>query len=584
MAPGAAGALWLHDPDGRPRARLSPRVTLALAGRREQKASPSSWRRDGEGFVADVELGPTRWGLRVDGRGVTATLTRTAAAALASAAVDLFVVAADAVVLDRAYRFVAPPARADRWTPQVARLGRVTLLGDAPGWRVAPTREDGQQGFVVRVELDAAAARPFAPLSTCVAGQPTVQDMWSRVPRVERSAAPWPAATTTTVQVRLLVDAPPLPLLLRWPRGQQAALVFADHADQASAARLAALAWGQATAADLLAARPPKPSSSSPSSSTSKTAASTGRGLVGRGLTLTKSVFALPHWYYPAQLDDPRFVAVLDALADDGVDVGVHSVSGGADTPAVTATTLQGAFARYRPSTWIDHQPITNCEALSSRGAQPGPWRIVDVLQQAGVRYAWSGQDVRLPHLNLFEPARRDGVAPVLYQHPDTGSLWLFPSVWMALPRDRFVARYDDAALDRLQAERGLHVAHTYLDIHVDSGTPLDAWTLLDRVPGGYRLSDEADAVFARLQQRQDRGALWVTTLAQAADHLRAVFGVRLDVDGTDVVLRSEGAVPGLSLAWPDGSVRVVDLPAGETRLPWPGGGAAAAVVVADSP
>jgi hypothetical protein len=541
-------AVWLSSPDGTRRARLSPTVHVLRRGAREQVASAAQWNREGDAFVSQISVAGATVDLRIDHRGLQATSTTATKTPLASLAVEVFVPSSTASVLDRAYRFGVPPVRVDRWTPQVARFDRLTLLGRAQGFRVA--RVAG--GFAVRLDLDDARSHPFVRESACT------DDMWKTVGKIDASDAAPPMGTTRTVALRVFPDAPSLPLLLRWPRGRKAAMVFTDHADQSSAQRLGALMFGEST-------------TRSPTGRQDEA-----RGMLAHGLVMTKSVFALPHYYYPRQLDDERFVSVLDRVAAAGIEVAVHSVSGGPDPPSTTKMTLQ-RYARFAPQTWIDHQPTTNCEALTNRGALPGPWYTVDVLDEAGFRYAWAGIDRHDAQLNLFAPQRRDDVMPLLFQHPDTRDLWLFVSQWMGFSRRTFLKRYDEPSLDALVAERGVHIAHTYLDIHIVSGTPLDAWALLDRVPGGFRLSDEAERLFQRLGARQQSGDLWVTTLVALADRLRAIADVEVDVDVDDggagvLVLRAPRPVADLSLLWPDGRVDVFDLPAGELRLPWSDG------------
>ena len=53
---------------------------------------------------------------------------------------------------------------------------------------------------------------------------------------------------------------------------------------------------------------------------------------------------------------------------------------------------------QYGARTWIDHQPYTNCEALTNRGFQGGRDGIADLLEQHSYRYAWSGIDVPASH------------------------------------------------------------------------------------------------------------------------------------------------------------------------------------------
>jgi hypothetical protein len=273
------------------------------------------------------------------------------------------------------------------------------------------------------------------------------------------------------------------------------------------------------------------------------------RGFAGRGLSMTKTVFPLRARPYPPQLDDPAFVALLDALHARGVEIGPHSASGAPDETARTAEGL-ALLRRYRPRTWIDHQPNTNCEAVTNRGLSDGPFSVKAALEAEGYRYLWAGYD--LPeagaHLNLFAPERPAAIVPVLHRHPLAGeSLWFFHSLWRSWARARFLAAYSDDALDRLAADRGLHVAHTYLDTHRTTG-PLAPWTLLEPIDGGFALRPEADAMFARLQARQERGELWVTGIGPISDHLRAVEALTWTVRGG--ALHVETAAPIRDLGW----------------------------------
>ena len=81
----------------------------------------------------------------------------------------------------------------------------------------------------------------------------------------------------------------------------------------------------------------------------------------------------------------------------------------------------------------------------------------------------------------------------------------------MALPRANFYQRYAQRALDQLVSERGVHIAHTYLDTW-RTQEPFASWSLLAPEGDGFVLREEADALFARLAEHdlvveQDRAA-----------------------------------------------------------------------------
>jgi hypothetical protein len=185
---------------------------------------------------------------------------------------------------------------------------------------------------------------------------------------------------------------------------------------------------------------------------------------------------------------------------------------------------------------------MTNCEALASQGTVPeSPYFVVPTLFNHGIEYAWATWD-QTPgdEANLFHPTAPQQRRPVLFRHASIDAhgdtpLWLFPSLWRSISLDRLLQMYDEATLDQLEAEQGLHIGHTYLDLHLPPDERRADRTLLDplRDPDtgkivGYQIKDEADALFARWQARQDRGSLWVAGIAAIGDHLVAMDAVRL--------------------------------------------------------
>jgi hypothetical protein len=477
---------------------LVPEVVVALgedpaAARRapEVRARPLRWDKAGDRWVSELVVDRVLWKLAVEPVGpqtvrLTATATPGVSAFVGVLGLEL-ALPAGARALDRGYRWTDAPVHQDRHTPQ-------RIDSDA-GWWWAHAQAVDVRGGRARIELDHAANHPFRPFRRC-------EPAWSRaaeLDRIDLSAAP---ATEARAEVILGLGTPPPFLPLRYPDGDRSALVFTDHADQADARTLSAVLWGE-TGAE----------------------ADAGRGIAGRGLRYTKTIFA-KGWRRDGDLTSPAFREVLTRARHADVEIGAHS---GSDRPedAVERATNLRALAPWGATTWIDHQPITNCEALLARGWQEGPWNVVPDLTRHAYRYAWSAEDRDEPldGINLLDPGR-PGVRPAaLYPHPLAGPVWLFPSQWRAVPRARFVTFYADDKLDRLARDRGLHLAHTYLDAAPGSGP--GAWTLFTTTEAGFRLHDDVDARFAALAERQARGEVRVGTLAEIADHLRAMGGLR---------------------------------------------------------
>ena len=303
----------------------------------------------------------------------------------------------------------------------------------------------------------------------------------------------------------------------RYPKGFQAALVFTDHADQSSAARLAALMFGEGRDKPPHAPKQPR------------------RGFATHGLGMSKSVYARGGAF--KQLDGPDYRVLVHRLLRETqgrIEIGPHSTSGRRESRLSALKDLrdfQSLDARF----WIDHQPSTNCEAITNQGADETTiYHITDVLGHYGYDYVWSGLDRRQSKgsLNLFQPKRSAQHQPILFQHSRVDGkrrgLWLFSSVWAAHDFSEFLRRYGPKRLEALEEEHGIHIAHTYLDTYLTGGA-MKNWTLLQRVPGGFRLQDKAERLFRGLAARQARGDLWVAGIVAVGDHLIGMADVRID-------------------------------------------------------
>ena len=222
------------------------------------------------------------------------------------------------------------------------------------------------------------------------------------------------------------------------------------------------------------------------------------------------------------QLDDPAMASLTDRLHSAGWEISPHSATPQADDRDSTEEALR-FFDQYDARTWIDHQPYTNCEALTNRGFQGGSEGIADLLERHRYRYAWSGIDVPpSPSLNLLTPQRLDQYAPVVYPSgrlaTDTpGSLWLFSTMMTYIESSRFFALYKKKSLDQLEQERGLHIAHTYLEAFHPAGSKFAKRNLMQagKLPGEIVPHPRLEQLLSQLKHRVDRGTLWVPNAAK---------------------------------------------------------------------
>jgi len=441
----------------------------------------------------------------------------------------------DADVVDRAYRRVpaAGGQLIDAWTPKRLRLfasGRsVVLDAQAQSMQIA-----GQPSTVLEVSLEADHRdnHPLRIFKDCH----KVYDAENVPRRSDRSPVPRVKGQVDEVSARLFLGSDPTVLPLRYPRGFRSALVFTDHADQARLDRMQAVMYGH----------------SGPDAHKAPSG-----GFVGHGLAMTKTLFHRSRLRGLTQLSLPEYAQEARRLAAAGIELGPHSVGDGPDKREKTRDSL-AAFQQIGGSpVWIDHQPATNCEALCSEGADPSSrYYLVDLLREFGYRYAWAGTDVREPSdgINLFDPERFSRRPAVLYRHAaidrERDGLWLFSSLWRLYGSTELIQRYSQSKLDGLERDRGLHIAHTYLDSAGGAGT-LMGKTILRRAADGYRLADAFDSWLGQLSERQAKGGVWVPGVAALAEHLVSMRGVEVAAAAEGVLIRSSSSVSGASFLLP---------------------------------
>lgn len=470
------------------------------------------------------------------------------------------------------------PAASNSWT--------LSIDDDADGLQAL--RQTGH--IFAHVDLVSMEARPFSHFVACT-------DNW-RAPN-HRQTLParlvQPDETFHTEVV--LYSGASVPLFkARYPDGRSAALVITDHADQTAAVTLRALIggtsdvtsprWGQGgllgyglgiTKALWMSSGEPAPP---PLIGAHLTTVPGGHGHLGmapggHGTHLVQRVQSFRSRYGRPQvdstgggrpqLDDPEVVEMADRMARVGWEIVPHSATPLRDERDRTENALEW-FQRYKARTWIDHQPYTNCEALINQGYQSGPFGIVDLLQKYGYSYAWSGIDVPPGSLNLLSPRRLDRYAPVLWAagrlSPGTpAALWLFSTMMTYVDGPQFFKLYAKKPLDQLERERGLHIAHTYLEVFHPPSSPFAKRNLMvpGKRPGEVVPDPKLDALFKALAMRVSHGTLWVPTLSQLGDHVRAMsaVSVRLQSDGSATV-RSPQALTGATFVLPRPNLTVL--------------------------
>jgi hypothetical protein len=437
--------------------------------------------------------------------------------------------------------------RVDRGTPITVSAGDLAVVGEngfvAARYQPSPKRNNVST-TEVQLILDDRASHPFSIYPQCLEKLSTATGNWIGLERhrVLKDRLVRIAGSTVYAQARLYLSAPSTPVLPviieRWEAGAKAAFVVTDHADRTDPQALRAILYGTS---DTAAAEYGK------------------RGFFGHGLKLTKTFFASGK---RGTLDgDPEIRALAAEIVAAGSEVGSHSITERKDSRDVVEKGIV-SFDPWQTVTWIDHQPYTNCEALSNVGwDMTGQYGIEDLLVAHGYRWLWTASDVNqwgLQIRSLFggEPAM---AMPVFFPFPPDPRLWVFRSTWFYAPPAQLARIVTDGALVRLEEQRGLFVAHTYLSASLATTREQmhrKALAVHPTSTGALGIDSALDEALARISARVQAGTMASLTWREAGDRLRALgdLAVRYLSDGS-VVVENNGTVDlhGVTLAVPIG-------------------------------
>lgn len=536
-----------------------PELALEVRAGARDRSPPIAWMTDADGgrsgvaedaaFEARLRVGPRRGGARE----LELTVRWREAVGVERLAARVAWRGAPEAV-DRALRFrpIDRPVRVGRGTPVLVAAGGLLLAGGAgvTGARIAPRAGlAGSPGVEVTLFADDGDDRPFATYSLCTdrldahAQQGQFGALEHKVAHREAPRGPGEIERLSATLYDLDPDRRARPVIVeRWPGGARGAVVFTDHADRTDPEALRAILWGASGAAGV-----------------------PGRGFLGRGVRFTRSFFVHAA---TGGLDDPEAARVADALVEAGSEVALHSITEGRDAPDAVRDGL-AASARWAPVTWIDHQPYTNCEAFSSEGWRAtGPYGVREELARGGVRWVWAAGDVAgfrsVEVANVLGIGAEDAASPAIYPAPGDPRLWVLQSSMFFAAPDALGEALSGLALERLEAERGIFVGHTYFGAgpRGTSGAAQRERLAVRRAEGGgLEIAPGLDRALARIQERVAAGALASLTWAEAGERLRALGDVEVAyrADGSvDIRNGGEWPLPGLTVGVPEAGLELV--------------------------
>ncbi len=401
----------------------------------------------------------------------------------------------------------------DKWTTRGAQFGFGPSCVTFPGEdNMLALRLSYQNDWLLTYDLDRDFDHPFFRNYNAFIDS-IVYDTLANTPRQPEA---------DSFFFRLAVGAQ-VPILKKecQPSGFQAALVMTEHADCEGPLTSLAIAFGTS------AVDTPLP----------------GRGILGNGLTWTKSVFRwhtfggggfINQGYYG--LDRPDFKDVVDTLYRRGVEIALHTPSAVADTVTRVAATLREMRDWYQTRTWIDHGMPYNPECLSRFGTEPDSthWYSLDTLRDNGIDYVWQSIDMSglgVYDNSLFVPGLTGFYPPILYTQPrlnrfgQARPMYLWPA-WPINDNSQRDMHLSPSGITHLIQQRGIDILHLYFaaqDTTVHRYQPSRAEWLIPHWNFPY-ISWESDpwidGYFQFIANCKQQGLLWVATLSQLADYM----------------------------------------------------------------
>jgi len=296
------------------------------------------------------------------------------------------------------------PEAISAWTPQYLYFFRQGLwwfldLCDVDGYDIGEERS----GVKIRVNFDCQARHPFLKVQG---------EEWLFCGRGRRRSGE--VCSYQICLYPLSSERPDVPILNRFPEGYQAAFCVTDHADYDQVGPLRAVFWGDSSLNE-----------------------KGKQGLAGRGLRITKSVFArsFPEYTGIGLLDDPEFKKVAQRLHDLGNEIVPHGVRSFPATPSELSKDFKEAFSEFSPRTWIDHIYSYRTllpHSLAIDGLKPSSSSYIwPLLQDEGIDLLWSGMDI---HHN--PPMRKINILDRTDNYPSSFLFRMMKSLMLGNPRE----------------------------------------------------------------------------------------------------------------------------------------------------
>ncbi len=310
---------------------------------------------------------------------------------------------------------------------------------------------------------------------------------------------PIQAGETLEYQFVITESKPLLPYINPYPAGKKAAIAITHDADCQGRSLARAMYWGSSDMSDDIYGT---------------------RGLIPNNIRHCHTVFSCNY--------DTIGDYWMD-LMEAGSTIGMHTFEPEEDDMQALEESLHNEMAPFNIRMWIDHSWGLNPEDICRDGCNPeSEFYVMDILENAGIEYAWIGNNYFSHTINSFDDPRQ--LPHRLYAFEPDREIWYYERLrcefWMynMWPMWGFFHNVTYSNIQDLLETNG--IIQPYTHFFITDNSVRQGFLYHDEANGRWIVRDDVERCLEMLDDFQQNHGLWIVPTEPLFDRLRAVDSV----------------------------------------------------------
>ena len=319
------------------------------------------------------------------------------------------------------------------------------------------------------------------------------------------------AGETLEYQFVITESKPLLPYINPYPAGKKAAVAITHDADFQNRVLARAMYWGSSDSTDVIYGT---------------------RGLIPNNINHCHTVFAC---------DFDTIGDYWTDLLEAGSTIGLHTYEYLQDDMQALEECFQNEMAPYNIRMWIDHSWGLNPEDICREGCDPeSEFYVMDILENAGIEYAWIGNNYFAHNVNSFEDPRQ--LPHRLYAFEPDREIWYFERLrsefWMynSWPMWDFFHNVTYSNIQDLLESNGFMQPYTHF--FIEDNSLRQGFLEHEEVNDRWIVRGDVEVCLEMLDDFQQNHGLWIVPTEPLFDRLRAtdsVYVTGIEYDRLDI-------------------------------------------------